>query len=83
MLHSTNGGTGTGVAANLLHHFGFLFEKKPKITFSLFPSPKLSTSVVEPYNFILMAKYLLDYADMTMVYDNEALYNLCEKHLEV
>lgn len=41
------------------------------------PSPKVSDSVVEPYNTVLALNQLIENADICMMIDNEALYDLC------
>ncbi|XP_013751601.2 tubulin beta-4 chain-like, partial [Brassica napus] len=43
----------------------------------LFPSPKVSDTVVEPYNATLSVHQLVEKADECMVLDNEALYDIC------
>jgi len=42
-------------------------------TFSVFPSPKVSDTVVEPYNATLSVHQLVENADVVQVVDNEAL----------
>ena len=46
-------------------------------TFSVFPSPKVSDTVVEPYNAILALHHLVENTDETFMIDNEALYDIC------
>ena len=48
-------------------------------TFSVFPSPKVSDTVIEPYNAILSVHQLIENSDEVMVIDNEALYNIFSK----
>jgi len=38
---------------------------------------------VEPYNAVLSTHALMDYADVTTVLDNEAIYNLCHHKLRI
>merc|ERR1711881_13029 len=45
-------------------------------TYSIYPSPKVSDTVVEPYNSVLATHQLLENADQTYVIDNEALYSI-------
>lgn len=42
-------------------------------TFSVFPSPKVSDTVVEPYNATLSVHQLVENGDEVQVIDNEAL----------
>merc|ERR1712149_129774 len=46
-------------------------------TFSVIPSPKVSDTVVEPYNAVLSFHQLVENADQVMMMDNEALYDSC------
>jgi len=52
-------------------------------TFSVFPSPKVSDTVVEPYNATLSIHQLVENADEVMVIDNEALYDICFRTLKL
>ena len=53
------------------------------LTFSVFPSPKVSDTVVEPYNATLSIHQLVENADEVMVIDNEALYDICFRTLKL
>jgi len=46
-------------------------------TYSVVPSPRVSATVVEPYNAMLSFHELLENANIVMCLDNEALYNIC------
>jgi len=52
-------------------------------TFSVVPSPKVSDTVVEPYNATLSVHQLVENADEVMCIDNEALYDICFKTLKL
>lgn len=43
----------------------------------------MSNAVVEPYNCVLAAHSLLEYADMSVMLDNNAIYDICTKQLDV
>ena len=49
----------------------------------MYPSPHISTSVVEPYNALLTTHWLLDHTEMSLVLDNEAIYELCQRNLDI
>ncbi|KAJ6308135.1 hypothetical protein OIU76_017831 [Salix suchowensis] len=49
----------------------------------VFPSPKVSDTVVEPYNATLSVHQLVENADEYMVLDNEALYDICFRTLKL
>ena len=52
-------------------------------TFAVFPSPKVSDTVVEPYNATLSIHLLVDSTDEVQVIDNEALYDICFRTLKL
>merc|ERR1712058_150372 len=52
-------------------------------TFSIVPSPKVSDTVVEPYNCTLSVHQLVENADQVMCIDNEALYDICFRTLKL
>ena len=42
----------------------------------VFPSPKVSDTVVEPYNCVLSVHQLVENSDESLLLDNEALYDI-------
>lgn len=52
-------------------------------TFSVVPSPKVSDTVVEPYNAVLTVHQLVENCDETFCIDNEALYDICLRTLKL
>ncbi|KAK7037758.1 Tubulin beta-2 chain [Paramarasmius palmivorus] len=76
VLHSLGGGTGAGLGSLMLSKLREEFPDRMLATFSVLPSPKVSETVVEPYNAMLSAHQLLDTSDLTICIDNEALYNI-------
>ncbi|GFH55775.1 tubulin alpha chain [Chaetoceros tenuissimus] len=83
VFHSTGGGTGSGLGSLLLERLAVDFSRKTKMTFTVTPSPQVSTAVVEPYNAVLATTSLLEYSDLTFNLDNEALYNVCRTSLDI
>ena len=47
----------------------------------VYPSSTISTCVVEPYN-TLTTHWLLDHTEVSVVLDNEAIYEICQKCLD-
>ncbi|KYF46141.1 putative alpha-tubulin I, partial [Toxoplasma gondii ARI] len=43
----------------------------------------VSTSVVEPYNAVLSSHSLLEYTDVAVILDNEAVYDICRRNLDI
>mmetsp|Transcript_9322 Transcript_9322/g.13475 ORF Transcript_9322/g.13475 Transcript_9322/m.13475 type:complete len:456 (+) Transcript_9322:51-1418(+) len=83
IFHSTGGGTGSGLGSLLLERLAVDFSRKTKMSFTVTPSPQVSTAVVEPYNAVLSTHSLLEYSDLTFNLDNEALYNACRTSLDI
>jgi tubulin alpha len=81
--HAVGGGTGSGLGALVLERMAVDYRKKSKLGFEIYPSPNLSTCVVEPYNAMLSTHWLLDHTEVSLVLDNEAIYELCQKNLTI
>jgi len=83
MPHSVGGGTGSGLGSLILENLSTSYRKTPKLGFEIFPSPNLSTCVVEPYNALLSTHWLLEHVDVSLILDNEAIYGICQKQLRI
>ena len=82
LFNSMGGGSGSGLSSELLCRMSKGYPKKARVTFTLCESPKLGASIVGPYNSILHLQYLESDADLTVFYDNEAVYNTCSQQLD-
>ncbi|CAD6337996.1 unnamed protein product [Miscanthus lutarioriparius] len=83
VCHSLGGGTGSGMGTLLISKIREEYLDRMMLTFSVFPSPKVSDTVVEPYNATLSVHQLVENADECMVLDNEALYDICFRTLKL
>lgn len=83
IVHSVGGGTGSGFGSLLLQRLSIHYGKKSKLGVTIYPSPQISTSVVEPYNSILSTHTLLEDTDISVLFDNEALYGICKRSLDI
>uniref|UniRef100_A0A8C2DMQ3 Tubulin/FtsZ GTPase domain-containing protein n=1 Tax=Cyprinus carpio TaxID=7962 RepID=A0A8C2DMQ3_CYPCA len=54
-----------------------------KLEFSIYPAPQVSTAVVEPYNSILTTHTTLEHSDCAFMVDNEAIYDICRRNLDI
>merc|ERR1719251_86065 len=81
--HAVGGGTGSGLGALILERIAVDYRKKSKIGFEIYPAPKISTCIVEPYNAMLSTHWLLDHTEVSIMLDNEAIYGICQKQLDV
>lgn len=59
------------------------YGKKSKLEFSIYPSPQIATAVVEPYNSILTTHTTLEHSDCAFMVDNEAIYDICRRNLDI
>jgi len=83
IFHSFGGGTGSGFGALLLERLNTDYGKKCKLEFSVYPAPRTSTSVVEPYNAVLSTHSTIENSDCTFLVDNEAVYDICQRSLDI
>merc|ERR1719472_770976 len=83
VCHSIGGGTGAGMGTLLISKVREEYPDRIMLTYSVFPSPKVSDTVVEPYNATLSVHQLVENADEVMCLDNEALYDICFRTLKL
>jgi len=83
VFHSFGGGTGSGFGALLLERLSVDYGKKTNLEFAVYPAPQVSTAVVEPYNSILSTHTTLEHADVTFMVDNEAIFDICRRNLDI
>ena len=83
LTHSLGGGTGSGMGTLLISKIREEYPDRIMNTYSVVPSPKVSDTVVEPYNATLSVHQLVENTDETFVIDNEALYDICFRTLKL
>jgi len=83
MFNAVGGGTGSGLGCLLLERLSIDYAKKSKLNFCIWPSPQMATAVVEPYNSVLSTHSLLEHTDVAFMLDNEAIYDICKRNLDV
>jgi tubulin beta len=81
LCHSLGGGTGSGTGTLLIEKALEEYPEKIIETFSVFPSSKVSDTIVEPYNAILSVDKLIENSHEVMIIDNEALFQICSRNL--
>jgi len=82
-FNSVGGGTGSGLGSLLLERLSVDYGKKSKLGFTVYPSPQVSTAVVEPYNSVLSTHSLLEHTDVSVILDNEAIYDISRRSLGI
>ncbi|XP_029472709.1 tubulin alpha-3 chain-like isoform X2 [Rhinatrema bivittatum] len=83
VFNSFGGGTGSGFTSLLMEQFSNFYSKQSKLQFSVYPAPRISTAVVEPYNAVLTTHTTLEHSDCVFMVDNEAIYDLCKRSLDI
>ncbi|XP_040844162.1 tubulin beta-1 chain isoform X4 [Ochotona curzoniae] len=83
VVHSLGGGTGSGMGTLLMNKIREEYPDRILNSFSVMPSPKVSDTVVEPYNAVLSVHQLIENTDACFCIDNEALYDICFRTLKL
>lgn len=83
LYHSFGGGTGAGLGTLIQEYLSHEYGKTTKVELSVYPSECISTSVTEPYNAILGTHGMNEHTDIAFLSDNEALYDICMRHLKI
>lgn len=83
MSHSIGGGSGSGMGSLLQQNLKEEYPDRIINTFTVIPSPKVSDTVVEPYNAILSLSEMINNTDESICIDNEALYDICRNTLKL
>lgn len=83
IFRSFGGGTGSGFTPLLFEGLTKDYGKLSKIEFAVYPSPKISPIIVEPYNSVLTTHTCMDTEDVCFIFDNEALYDILARLLDV
>ena len=81
ITHSLGGGTGAGMGTLLISKIREEFPDRMMATFSVMPSPKVSDTVVEPYNATLSVHQLVENSDETFCIDNEVC--IASRHISI
>jgi tubulin alpha len=84
IFHSFGGGTGSGFTSLLMEQLSDDYgKKKSKLGFAVYPSPQMSTAVVEPYNAVLTTHATLEHFDCAFLVDNQAMFDIFGRNLDI
>lgn len=83
VFHSMGGGTGSGITSAVSERLKQNYSKKSNLEVLVYPAPRMSTVVVEPYNAMLVSHKTLDTSDCAFMVDNEAIYDISANKLDV
>merc|ERR1712036_72460 len=75
-FNAVGGGTGSGLGSLLLERLSVDYGKKSKLGFTVYPSPRAHTAVLATHS-------LLEHTDVAVMLDNEALYDICRRCLDI
>ena len=83
IIHATGGGAGSGLLDSVFEVLQDKFPKVPTLTFSIFPSRKLSGNVIEAYNTIYASNTLLANASASVMLDNDKIIDLVREKYQI
>lgn len=83
VFHSMGGGTGSGLTSAISERLKQEYAKKSNLEVLVYPAPRVSTAVVEPYNAVLVSHKTLGTTDCAFMVDNEAIYEISAGKLDV
>uniref|UniRef100_A0A183ANG6 Tubulin alpha chain n=1 Tax=Echinostoma caproni TaxID=27848 RepID=A0A183ANG6_9TREM len=83
LINSFGGGTGSGLTSLVQNHLSTEYAKRSKIQIGIYPGPRLSTGIVEPYNSVLTFNSSMEQSELSILLDNESLYDLCDIKLNL
>ena len=83
LFHSLGGGTGSGFTSLLMERLSVDYHMKSQLDFAIYPGTQLRSAIVEPYNAIFCTHSTMEHSDCTFLIDNEAIYDICRRDLEV
>ena len=72
-------GTGSGFFSLLIEKLCLEYFKKKGLDFNFC----ISNIIVEPYNVILSHNALIEYLDVSVILNNEAIYDICRSQLDI
>jgi len=83
LFHSFGGGTGSGFGSRVMENLFNHYPSKCNIEFAVYPSPRLSSIVLEPYNAAICAHRMMETTDLVFLVDNEAMYDIAISNLDI
>jgi len=82
MFIACGGSTGSALGCLMLERRSVVYGGKSKLCFTVWSLPQVSTAVAEPFSSVLCIHSLLERTDMTIMYDYEALFDICRRNLD-
>lgn len=82
MFRAFGGGTGGGFTPLFLESLFSDYRNISVIEFAVYPAPRISTIIVEPYNAVLTTNACIEHEDICFIMDNEAVYDILRRNLD-
>eukprot|EP01084_Bolivina_argentea_P038148 70555_1 len=84
MNHSVAGGTGSGLGTLILEQINIEYDKKNTIGYHIFPfNNNYSNNYLEPYNSVLTTSHLCENINISLLFDNRQIFNICRNKLHI
>jgi tubulin beta len=83
VTHSLDGGTGSCLGAPIISRIKEDYANKIMCTYSITPSQTRPQHVLAPFNATMSIADLIVRADQTYFFENEALYDICSRTLNL
>lgn len=84
IMHSSSGGTGSGLTSLILERLSADYPGKSKISFSVFPKFNDGNSAfTSAYNSIFSINSLIKHTNLSFIIDNSATYDICRRNLDI
>ncbi len=71
------------MGCRLLENLSLEYYAAVSTSYSVFPPPELSDTVVDTYNAVLSLPYLLGNTTLATCVENEALFNICSGRMGI
>lgn len=82
LFRAFGGGTGSGFTSAFLEKLNTDYRKISILEFAVYPSPRISPIIVEPYNAVLTTNGCIENEDVCFIMDNEAVYDILLRNLD-
>jgi tubulin beta len=83
VIHTLGGGTGSGLGTLLLQSLKTIYPQHIVMSTAVLPSPRVSDTVVEPYNAMLSLGMMRREGYPVLAFDNEVLLDVCIRQLGI
>ena len=83
IFHGSIVGGSSGLLGKILELIPCQFSKKSTACIQEFPSPGRSDVILDSINAVHVAHELIEYTDLSILFQNEKLYDICNNNLDI